>query len=187
MLLIAKHQACLLQGVIASNAGPEPLLVWNYPLDLTYKSTNAFGWPQIVVSVYGLDSFGRDVIKGYGCIHIPTCAGRWVLACVYNDRHGGMVADLTAQLWYSIMSQGAARWPYLYPHIMQVQPQAQVIQATLSICNAVLPLLGNRDASRVLRLPLPKLWRGAGRYVKMQLPRFLHLLHAACSAHLMTG
>ncbi len=57
--------------------GPEQLLVWNYPLDLTYKSTNAFGWPQIVVSVYGLDAFGRDVIKGYGCIHLPTCAGRW--------------------------------------------------------------------------------------------------------------
>lgn len=56
--------------------GPDYMLVWNFPLDVTYKSTNAFGWPQLVVSVYGLDFLGRDVIKGYGCMHIPTCAGK---------------------------------------------------------------------------------------------------------------
>lgn len=59
-----------------ASAGPDNSLVWNYPLDVTYKTTNAYGWPQLVVSVYGLDSFGRDVIKGYGCVHLPTCAGR---------------------------------------------------------------------------------------------------------------
>jgi B9 domain-containing protein 1 len=57
-------------------AGPDRALVWNLPLDITFKSTNAFGWPQIVISVFGLDAFGRDVIKGYGCIHLPTAAGR---------------------------------------------------------------------------------------------------------------
>lgn len=57
-------------------AGRDGVLVWNFPLDVTYKTTNAFGWPQLVVAVYGLDSFGRDVVKGYGCIHLPTCAGR---------------------------------------------------------------------------------------------------------------
>ncbi|GAX79914.1 hypothetical protein CEUSTIGMA_g7354.t1 [Chlamydomonas eustigma] len=57
--------------------GYDQLLVWNFPIDVTYKATNAFGWPQLVVSVYGLDAFGRDVIKGYGCIHLPTCSGRF--------------------------------------------------------------------------------------------------------------
>lgn len=57
--------------------GPCRLLVWNFPVDVTYKATNAFGWPQVVVSVYGVDALGRDVIQGYGCIHLPTCAGRW--------------------------------------------------------------------------------------------------------------
>ncbi len=57
--------------------------MWNFPIDITYKTTNAFGWPQLVVSVYGLDTLGRDVIKGYGCMHLPTCAGRWVMAAVY--------------------------------------------------------------------------------------------------------
>lgn len=59
--------------------GTDKLLVWNFPIDVTYKSTNAFGWPQLVVSVYGLDTFGRDVVRGYGCIHIPACAGRYSL------------------------------------------------------------------------------------------------------------
>ncbi|KAJ9521731.1 hypothetical protein QJQ45_015354, partial [Haematococcus lacustris] len=58
-----------------ASQGPDQALVWNYPLDLTYKTTNAYGWPQLVVSVYGLDGLGRDVIKGYGCIHLPTAAG----------------------------------------------------------------------------------------------------------------
>lgn len=57
-------------------AGRDGVLVWNFPIDITYKTTNAFGWPQLVVSVYGLDTLGRDVIKGYGCMHLPTCAGR---------------------------------------------------------------------------------------------------------------
>eukprot|EP00955_Chlamydomonas_euryale_P082093 363670-Chlamydomonas_euryale.AAC.5 len=57
-------------------------MVWNFPLDVTYKSTNAFGWPQLIVAVYGLDAFGRDVIKGYGCMHLPTSPGRYVKAII---------------------------------------------------------------------------------------------------------
>ena len=54
-------------------------LVWNFPLDLAYKSTNVFGWPQIVISVYGSDAWGRDQILGYGCAHLPTQPGRHAL------------------------------------------------------------------------------------------------------------
>ncbi len=32
--------------------------------------------PQLVVSCYGLDSLGRDVVRGYGAIHLPLTAGR---------------------------------------------------------------------------------------------------------------
>ncbi|CAB4055082.1 B9D1 [Lepeophtheirus salmonis] len=45
--------------------------IWNFPLDITYRSTCPFGWPQLVVSVYGLDTFGNDVVRGYGGIHVP--------------------------------------------------------------------------------------------------------------------
>ena len=46
-------------------------LVWNFPLDITFRSSSPFGWPQLVVSVYGLDGLGNDVVRGYGAVHIP--------------------------------------------------------------------------------------------------------------------
>ncbi|XP_036152342.1 B9 domain-containing protein 1 isoform X2 [Myotis myotis] len=51
-------------------------LVWNFPIDVTFKSTNPFGWPQIVLSVYGPDVFGNDVVRGYGAVHVPFSPGR---------------------------------------------------------------------------------------------------------------
>ncbi|KAM7067020.1 B9 domain-containing protein 1 isoform 3-T3 [Molossus nigricans] len=51
-------------------------LVWNFPIDVTFKSTNPFGWPQIVLSVYGPDVFGNDVVRGYGAVHVPLSPGR---------------------------------------------------------------------------------------------------------------
>mmetsp|Transcript_21252 Transcript_21252/g.36485 ORF Transcript_21252/g.36485 Transcript_21252/m.36485 type:complete len:203 (+) Transcript_21252:18-626(+) len=54
----------------------EPV-VWNFPLDVTFKSSNAFGWPQLVLSVYGVDTFGRDVVLGYGTCYFPLAAGRY--------------------------------------------------------------------------------------------------------------
>ncbi|OXB68781.1 hypothetical protein ASZ78_002196 [Callipepla squamata] len=50
--------------------------VWNFPIDITFKSTNPSGWPQIVVSVYGADFFGNDVVRGYGAVHVPFTPGR---------------------------------------------------------------------------------------------------------------
>ncbi|KAK3726946.1 hypothetical protein QZH41_014795, partial [Actinostola sp. cb2023] len=51
------------------------IVVWNFPLDITFKSTSPFGWPQLVISCYGLDVFGHDVVRGYGAVHIPTTPG----------------------------------------------------------------------------------------------------------------
>nr|XP_020040157.1 B9 domain-containing protein 1 isoform X1 [Castor canadensis] len=51
-------------------------LVWNFPMDITFKSTNPYGWPQIVLSVYGPDVFGNDVVRGYGAVHVPFSPGR---------------------------------------------------------------------------------------------------------------
>lgn len=83
--------------VVQWRAGPEQNLVWNFPLDVTYKSTNAFGWPQIIVSVFGTDAFGRDVIKGYGCVHLPTAAGRYNLKLrLYKPRSASMLQTFTA-------------------------------------------------------------------------------------------
>ncbi|KAK5856525.1 hypothetical protein PBY51_008114 [Eleginops maclovinus] len=51
-------------------------LIWNFPLETTFKSTNPTGWPQLVVSVYGPDVFGNDVVRGYGATHIPFTPGQ---------------------------------------------------------------------------------------------------------------
>ncbi|KAH8864900.1 B9 domain-containing protein isoform 3 [Schistosoma japonicum] len=47
----------------------------NFPLDITWRSTNPFGWPQIVLHAYGVDVFGKDVLRGYGAVHIPVKIG----------------------------------------------------------------------------------------------------------------
>jgi len=54
--------------------------VWNFPIDVTFKATGVHGWPQIVLSVYGNDAFGRsDMIIGYASVHLPMSPGRHVL------------------------------------------------------------------------------------------------------------
>ncbi|XP_058797819.1 B9 domain-containing protein 1 isoform X2 [Phymastichus coffea] len=52
------------------------LAVWNFPLDVAFKSTNPHGWPQLLLSIYGLDGFGHDVIRGYGACRLPLITGR---------------------------------------------------------------------------------------------------------------
>ncbi len=32
--------------------------------------------PQLVLSCYGQDVFGNDVIRGYGVVHLPMAPGR---------------------------------------------------------------------------------------------------------------
>lgn len=32
--------------------------------------------PQLMISVYGLDALGNDVVRGYGTTHLPTMSGR---------------------------------------------------------------------------------------------------------------
>jgi len=90
-------------AIINTSAGGEasirssrnPRLVWNFPLDITYRSTNPFGWPQLIVSVYGIDFLGRDVIQGYGCIHLPTTPGSHTLK---------------VRLFRPVSSSGIQRW-----------------------------------------------------------------------------
>ena len=32
--------------------GSGPSIVWNFPVDITFKATNPFGWPRLVISVF---------------------------------------------------------------------------------------------------------------------------------------
>lgn len=60
-----------------SNGRDQKHIVWNFPIDVAFKSSNAYGWPRITLGIYGLDLFGRDVVRGYGSLLIPTTPGRY--------------------------------------------------------------------------------------------------------------
>ena len=55
--------------------GKENYFVWNMPFEVCLKSKNPSGWPQLVVSCYSLDFFGREVLKAYGVCYFPTTKG----------------------------------------------------------------------------------------------------------------
>jgi B9 domain-containing protein 1 len=61
----------------ASGGSGSSSVVWNFPIDVTFKTTNAHGWPRLVVSVYSMDMLGRFVIRGYGSLLIPTVPGQY--------------------------------------------------------------------------------------------------------------
>uniref|UniRef100_A0A1B6CRV4 B9 domain-containing protein 1 n=1 Tax=Clastoptera arizonana TaxID=38151 RepID=A0A1B6CRV4_9HEMI len=52
------------------------VFAWSFPLEITFKSSNPHGWPQLILSVYGPDVFGNDVVRGYGLCHLPVCSGQ---------------------------------------------------------------------------------------------------------------
>ena len=46
--------------------------------EISYRSINPFGWPQLVLNCFTIDSEGNEIVKGYGCVHVPTSTGRHV-------------------------------------------------------------------------------------------------------------
>lgn len=68
-----------LSQIARKTPGPNRSVVWNFPIDISFKSTNAFGWPRLSISVYGLDFLGRDVVRGYGSVLIPPFSSNHVL------------------------------------------------------------------------------------------------------------
>ena len=60
----------------ADSATYSKRIVWNFPIEILYRSVNPHGWPQIVVVCSGHDYLGRENNQGYGVIHIPTTIGK---------------------------------------------------------------------------------------------------------------
>ena len=56
----------------------QSVITWNFPIDISYGSTNIHGWPRICFSVNGLDWLGRDIVRGYGCLMCPIMAGNHI-------------------------------------------------------------------------------------------------------------
>lgn len=81
--------------------------MWNFPLDATFKSTNAFGWPRLVLSVFNLDLFGRDVVRGYGSVLVPPFPGEYV-------RYVRMFAPVSSSLLQGFVSWITGNHPEFY-------------------------------------------------------------------------
>lgn len=76
------------------------VLLFNYPIEATFSSTNVQGWPQIVFSVYSVTNFmGKHSIKGYGAIHLPVTPGRHVrYVRLYTPISSSLCQRVTAYL-----------------------------------------------------------------------------------------
>jgi B9 domain-containing protein 1 len=66
----------LSQTACKSRSAYDNKIIWNFPIDVTFNSTNVFGWPRLAFSVYGIDFLGRDVVRGYGSALIPMTGGQ---------------------------------------------------------------------------------------------------------------
>ncbi|KAJ1461500.1 B9 domain-containing protein [Pelagophyceae sp. CCMP2097] len=86
-----------LSQIARKNTGADQTVVWNFPIDIAFKSTNAFGWPRMSISVYGVDQFGRDVVRGYGSVLIPTYPGAYV-------RYAHVYTPVPSSLWQRLSS-----------------------------------------------------------------------------------
>jgi len=62
------QQACRTEG-------KDNYFIWNMPFEVCLRSTNPSGWPQLVVSCYSPDFFGRELLKAYGVCYFPTSKG----------------------------------------------------------------------------------------------------------------
>lgn len=88
-----------------STSDAAQLAVWNFPVDVTFRATGAHGWPQIVLSVYGTDAFGRaDMIVGYGAVHLPMAPGRHEL---YIRTFRPLASSLYQRLMSFVLGQRA--------------------------------------------------------------------------------
>lgn len=72
-IVSGQEESCSQIAVKSSNSDGKS--VWNVAIDVTFRSTNPFRWPSLIVSVYGVDSFGNDVVRGYATTHLPSIAG----------------------------------------------------------------------------------------------------------------
>eukprot|EP01006_Ploeotia_vitrea_P026784 TRINITY_DN59729_c2_g1_i1.p2 TRINITY_DN59729_c2_g1~~TRINITY_DN59729_c2_g1_i1.p2 ORF type:complete len:167 (-),score=80.75 TRINITY_DN59729_c2_g1_i1:58-558(-) len=85
------------QIAIKSTSDDTQSFTWNYPIDITFRSTNVHGWPQLVISCYGINMLGKDVIRGYGAVHLPTTPGRHTRYIrLYRPRSSSMCQRLRA-------------------------------------------------------------------------------------------
>jgi B9 domain-containing protein 1 len=71
-------------------------MVWNLPYEITFRSMNPHGWPQLVLYCINKNSDGVEYVKAYGCVHIPIAPGHHtkVVRMFSLVEDGGILSDL---------------------------------------------------------------------------------------------
>eukprot|EP00792_Barthelona_sp_PAP020_P001714 TRINITY_DN1275_c0_g1_i1.p1 TRINITY_DN1275_c0_g1~~TRINITY_DN1275_c0_g1_i1.p1 ORF type:complete len:202 (+),score=36.24 TRINITY_DN1275_c0_g1_i1:47-607(+) len=107
--------------------------VWNLPLDASFNSSNIAGWPQIVIAVYGRDWLGRDRIRGYGSLHLPSSPGSHV-------KEIPLYRPINSSMSSSIRSFFSGQYPeFADPHQPAI-PDGHSVVRTESIGNVSITL-----------------------------------------------
>lgn len=118
-------------------------VVWNFPIDVTFRSTNPFGWPRIAISIYGVDGLGRDVVVGYGSLLIPTCPGQY-------ERIVHMYAPVSSSLLQQFLAWVGGTPPEFYDTAFVAQPTGRDVTRV--------------QARGIVRVSLNVLPRGMGSF-----------------------
>ena len=61
-----------------SYGGGGNVIAFNFPIEVSFQSTNPSGWPRLALSIYGFDFMGRDVLRGYASLMLPVTPGRHI-------------------------------------------------------------------------------------------------------------
>ncbi|CAG9584380.1 unnamed protein product [Danaus chrysippus] len=83
-----------------ARSGNDPeKVIFNMPLEITFSSTNVYGWPQIVVSVRARNFISSDSLRGYALFHLPAVTGtQELVAHLVRPRSASLVGEWVAWL-----------------------------------------------------------------------------------------
>ena len=74
-------------------------LVWKFPFEMIYKTRNIDGWPKIIISMTSRNYLGKDMVCGYGVMHVPTQPGTHVrYAQIFKPRSSSLINDIISSL-----------------------------------------------------------------------------------------
>ncbi|KAL9652506.1 hypothetical protein ABK040_000078 [Willaertia magna] len=83
--------------VSARSKGCRALYVWNFPIELTFRSTNPFGWPKLCVTLQ--EGSGKQKILGYGWCHVPINVGSHKIAIkLFKPQSTSIIQQLIGSL-----------------------------------------------------------------------------------------
>uniref|UniRef100_A0A0K8UMM1 B9 domain-containing protein 1 n=1 Tax=Bactrocera latifrons TaxID=174628 RepID=A0A0K8UMM1_BACLA len=74
-------------------------IVFNFPLEWTFKSTTPFGWPQLIVCIYGKTRWGAETSLGYSRINLPVFgsnANNPIVSPILCPQNSNMVSELVS-------------------------------------------------------------------------------------------